>query len=163
MGRQSCELFTLKKPELVWIPDGTSSFVKNYTRIREYGRNVYHVKHYGPVWRYFTTIYIGQRCQHNSGYCVGLSLNNFTIAMKPWQCQVELDLLMLEYMVTIGKQTQVFIAPVADNLNYWYNTPQNWFKLSILNLEKPLQNYYPFRIDNWMSQVDEQMLFWAEE
>ncbi len=57
-----------------------------------------------PISKYFSGLTTERHEYVNSGYCVGLDLESFSIAMKPWQCQVEINLLMPEYMIAIGKK-----------------------------------------------------------
>lgn len=100
-GDNNGESFIWENPELIWFPHESSSFVKNYTSIEANGTEIYNFEHFCPHSRFFATVDISQYHEMTSGYCVGLSLNKFVMAIKPWRCQVEVNLLMPEYMLKI--------------------------------------------------------------
>lgn len=46
--------------------------------------------------------------ERNSWYCVGLDPLMYLVSSKPWQCRIEIDLLMLEKIFWLGKHTNIF-------------------------------------------------------
>ncbi len=95
--------FRWAKPDLIWFPHGMSSLVKNFSTIKRKGRKS-PTEHHCPLSRYFTPAIIGYYSGRLSGYCVALSMKEFAVAIKSWRCQVEVNLLMPDYLLSLENE-----------------------------------------------------------
>lgn len=48
-------------------------------------------------------------------FCVELNYKQYSLASKPWQCQIQVDVLLPKYVFDVGKHTQIFsLLEIAD-------------------------------------------------
>ncbi len=146
--------------DLIWFPHGMSSFISNISVEVERGNweQLDKIEYPCPLSRFYTGI---TPYNHpNSGHCVGLNLDKFVVAEKPWQCQVDISLFMPSYMLRLGKQTQIFtrsesnykmaiknmvpssltpkISVIVNKNHIWYNGPD----VAYMWLSGTETNYY---------------------
>lgn len=136
--------------DLIWFPRKMKSFISNNSVEDQNWKILKEIEHPCPVSKYFTgtTPYN----YANSGHCVGLNLDKYVVAAKPWQCQVDINLFMPFYMIALGKHTQVFTRSES-----WFDIkikriiPSGLSPISILVNHKPISFYDKKVLLKWMT------------
>ncbi len=101
------DFFSFEFTDIVWAPPGTRNFTKGFFELPTEGQKTFIATHPCPVSRIITPIILGEFFL-NTCYCVGIDLNAFVHASKLWQCQIQVDLFIPNYLLEVAKFTQIF-------------------------------------------------------
>ncbi len=133
------------------MPHEVSSFMKTYSYKNQIKNSYDEIVHPCPRSKYFSGLVTREHFQTNSGYCVGIDFQSFSVAVKSWRCQVEINLVMPAYMIAIGKKTKIFTrSGWFMSINIVQLIPNDFYTISIHLGEKSVYRYDTQLINYWL-------------
>lgn len=132
--------------ELVWAPHGTNYNVSSSLALPP-NDSSFKISHPCPKSTIFTPTLFGSYTGLNHGFCVCIDLDLFIRASKLWQCQIQVDLFLPEFLFEKGKPVQIFRSIEKEYSKFLPSTvPQ----INMLVHSYPLK-YKSSRLHHWIT------------
>lgn len=129
---------------VIWIPSNIPKFNINVTSAKS---KRFRLSHPCPISKFYTPFSIFKR---DSNYCVSLNPNTFFTAIKPWQCEIQVELFMPDDLFQEEIGTPLFKFP-GNTREFQMNRLRSPVRI-LINTKSNVTSYPIVSLLSWITR-----------